>query len=364
MRPSFLLPIVLSTLAPAAGLFAQTTKSDASAMLHKAVTPQYAGTFSPISGFTTQGTSGRSAGTRLVVNNGILQNYYSYGGIGQEWVDNNKLYDLSTDHTEQVNGIHFIYCSSDTNPNGVSVTMNFYDESVYCAGPTNWPTADCSYEIADLPGAQNGNLACWSVDVDLGGVECNLTSDPTGARSLGWGQVWHNDETGPWLADGGYGQTCSFTWFDTNTNTFLGCYWFSCMPHEGFYLQLFGGPIDTNRYWADDLGGASTAFDNGLLDVDFEVKSGNTCTFTLTDTMATGFTHMKLFSSPNPAISPISAFGGNVLIDPLTATPQPVGGTSQTYTIPNLGGDYYTQAACFSNGNLVGFSNALRHQAL
>ena len=158
MRPSFLLPIVLSTLAPAAGLFAQTTKSDASAMLHKAVTPQYAGTFSPISGFTTQGTSGRSAGTRLVVNNGILQNYYSYGGIGQEWVDNNKLYDLSTDHTEQVNGIHFIYCSSDTNPNGVSVTMNFYDESVYCAGPTNWPTADCSYEIADLPGAQNGNL--------------------------------------------------------------------------------------------------------------------------------------------------------------------------------------------------------------
>jgi hypothetical protein len=369
-----LLVLFLATILAPPALFAAQSQDestqkpiDASSWLKPAQTPKYAGTFSPRTGFVKDGKRNTRIGTRLVVNNGILLNYYATPGKGQEWVDNNTLYDLSSDHTEQVNGLQMIYCSADSNPNGVGVNLYIYDHSVYCSGPVNWPVSDCSYSLAGLPGGNNGSLACWIVTTDLYGVECNLTSDPQEARQMGWGQVWDNDTTGPWIADGGYGNTCSYTWWDrtaSNANAFLGCYWFGCFPHEGFYLQLYGGPVDTNRYWAEDLAGTSTSFDNGQLDVDFEVKAGNTVTFQLSDPSSIGFDSMQLYHSPNMAGTAIPYRGGNVLIDPLTATALPIGATSQTYTVPAVMGDYYTQAACFSGGQLLGLSNGLRHQAL
>jgi len=307
-------------------------------------------------------------GQRLILNNSALTPYYTLPGVDQEWVDDYYLQDLATDHTEQVNGMEFIYCSSDANPNGVQVTMTFYDESVYCAGPVNWPVADCSYSIPGLPGGNNGSLACWAVILDFWGVECNLSTDTFGTQLMGWGQVWDNSTSGSWIARGDPGRTNYFTWWDTtapNANAaFQGCYWFGAPPDASFYIRLFGGPIDSNRIWAEYLGGASTAFDNGLLDVDFEVKSGNTVTFDLTDPYATGFDAMLLYHSQSAAGTAIPYRGGNVLIDPATATALPIGGISQTYTVPAVMGDYYTQAACFAGGQLVGFSNGLRHQAL
>ncbi len=333
----------------------------------RAVTPKHAGTFSPKFGWQDSGERSARIGERLIVNNGQLSNYYSIPGANQEWVDNNTLYDLSTDHTEQVNGLQFLYCSSSTNPNGVAMDLYIYDHSVYCAGPVNWPVADCSYALAGLPGGNNGALACWAITVDLYGVECNLTSDPLEQRQMGWGQVWESSDSGPWIAGGGYGNTCTFTWWDrgaSNANAFQGCYWFGCIPHTGFYLQLYGGPVDTNRYWAEDLGGTSTTLDNGLLDVDLEVKTGNTVTFQLSDPEGVGFDGMKLVYSTQPAASPILFGGANVLIDPNFMADRPVGPTSQSFTIPPLTGDYYTQAVCFRGGTAVGLSNALRHQAL
>lgn len=358
--------LLFGVLALAAPLTAQHP-ADATLSLEPAVTPGYAGSFSPKHGWLDGNLRTARIGTRLVVNNSNLSNYYSIPGTGQEWVDNNKLYDLSTDHCEQANGIEFLYCSSDPNPNGVAMILNVYDESIYCAGPPQWPIADCSYSIPNLPGAANGALACWMVTVDLYGVECNLTSDPAQQRRMGWGQVWDNDLTGPWIANGGYGQTSSFTWFDTfasNGNAFLGCYWFGSGPWLGFHFKLFGGPVDTTRYWAEDLGGASTSFDNGLLDVDVEVKNGNHVTFHLADSDGIGFDSMKLLHSTKAPNRPISHRGGNVLIDLSDVFQRSVGAIHQTYTVPPVVGDYYTQAACFRGGQLVGFSNGLRHQAL
>ncbi len=147
--------------------------------LHKAVTPQYAGTFSPLTGFIPEDKFKR---------------------------------DTTGTPEEIVFLLEWAYCSTDTNPNGLSETITIYDESVYCAGPTNWPVFDCGYSVTGLPGGNNGALACWIVSLDLTGVECNV-SDGHGGHA-GWGQIWESTQTGPWLASGGNGQTPTYTWFD------------------------------------------------------------------------------------------------------------------------------------------------------
>ncbi len=329
------------------------------------VAPVHAGTYHPSTGLTPTYSNAR-IGNRWILNS-TLTNYYGIPGTDQEWIDDVFLHDEATDHTDQVNGFEFIYCSADTNPNGTAVTMNFYEESIYCGGPVNWPVSDCSYNIVGLPGGNNGALACWTVLVDLWGVECDLATTSFGQMRTGWGQVWNNNTTGPWTATAGAASTDYWTWFDTtlpNINAFQGCYWNGGLPEKSFYLDMFGGPIDTNRYWADDLGGTSTPFDNGLLDVDNQVKVGNTVTFQLTDPNSVGYDGMQLFHARAPSSWAIPYMGGNVLIEPATMSAMPIGPTSQTYTIPAVMGDRYTQAACFQNGQLVGFSNALRHQAL
>jgi hypothetical protein len=310
--------LMILSLNPAS--FGQTRQKVSSEILPAAL-PRFAGTFSPKLGWQEETPSQQArSGSYLVVNNGRLSNYYSVPGKNQEWVDLNRLYDRNIDHSEQVNGLSYTYCSTNTNPNGMSEIITIYDEAIYCQGPVNWPIADCSYGISNLPGAVNGQLACWTVAVDLWGVECNLTSDPNQPRRMGWGQVWDNSDTGPWIASGGYGQVDNFTWFDWNVpaaNAFQGCYGGWGVPWSGFHMQMFGGPPDTNRYWAEDLGGTSTNLD-----------------------------------------------GGNVLVNPTQHVQLPLGPTSQTYKIHAAGMNFYTQAAGFSNGVFVGFSNGLRHQNL
>ncbi|NQU48856.1 MAG: hypothetical protein HQ519_09435 [Planctomycetes bacterium] len=206
-----------------------------------AVTPNHAGIFAPAGGLNIAGTGGR-VGTVHIVNNSTLTNYFSIPGAQQEWIDNNILMDTDGTGAESVSTLKYTYCSSDVNPNGISEVLTIYDDSIYCAGPSNWPVADCAYSVSGLPGAVNGALACWIVTLDLAGVECNLTDGHGG--SAGWGQVWDNSSTGPWLANGGLGQTNSFTWFDwnvPNANAFQGCYWFGGVPHAGFDMQMLAG---------------------------------------------------------------------------------------------------------------------------
>jgi len=145
-------------------------------------------------------------------------------GPDQEWIDNNILTDTNGTSTEAINCMELMYCSSDVSPNGISQTINVYDDSVYCQGPTNWPVADCSYTVNGLPGGNNGALSCWIITLDLTGVECNLT-DGHGGHS-GWGHIWDNAQTGSSLASGGLGQTPTYTWFDHTQppiNAFQGC---------------------------------------------------------------------------------------------------------------------------------------------
>jgi len=364
MKRPFILFLGLFTAPPALATFPIQHIPEATPQFYQPVAPEYAGTFHPVTGFQPSGGLDRR-GTRLILES-RLTNYFGLPGAGQEWIDDVFLEDLSADHSEQINGMDFTYCSYETNPNGVAVTMNFYDESIYCQGPVNWPVSDCSYVLAGLPGGNNGSLACWTITLDLWGVECDLTT--SGGKRTGWGQVWDNSNSGPWTGTAPPASTDYWTWFDTsapNLNAaFMGCWWNGGLPEKSFYFNLYGGPVDTNRFWAEGLGGTSTVFDNGLLDVVNQVKAGNTVTFELTDPNSIGFDGMQLYHSPNMATSAISYQGGNVLIDPATATALPIGGTSQTYTVPAVMRDYYTQAACFRGGQLVGFSNALRHQSL
>ncbi len=351
-----------------AAAYSQEQAPSKSATIQLAPAPNYAGTFHPAQGFIPDGGRSARVGPRVILNNSGAVKYYTYSYTDQEWIDDYFLEDLATDHTEQITDMSFTYCSSESNPNGVAVTMNFYDESIYCAGPVNWPTADCAYTLSGLPGGNNGAAACWILTLDFTGVECNLTTDTFGNQLMGWGQHWHSDNSGPVVANSSPGRTNYFTWWDhsaPNGNQFNGCYWFGGHPEANFGITLYGGPVDTNRYWAEDLGGSSTAFDNAVLDVDAEVKSGNLVTFNLAPRVGgASFDAMLLVHSKNAASAPISYMGGNALIDPSTMIQRPPGPTSQSYVVPPVSGDYYTQAAGISGGQIVGLSNGLRHQAL
>lgn len=331
--------------------------------IHKAVAPQYAGTFHPSTGLVTPGSErNRAIGNYLIVNNNRLSNYYSVPGKNQEWVDNNVIAYRSTTGDEQANGISYVYCSAETNPNGIFETIHIYDDSVYCAGPTNWPVSDCSYTVEGLPGGNNGNLACWLVVLDLYGVECNLTSGHGG--SMGWGQVWDNDTSGPWIANGGLGQTDSFTWFDRdapNANAFQGCYWFGGLPWVGFSFQLWSGPEDSYRYFAEDLGGTSTALDGWQLQVDRAVKKGEFCTFTASHPQGLPIDSMILLYSTSRGGAPYPHLGGNVLVDPTNFNKTPPLPPTASLQVPGHTPNAYTQAACFFQGSFVGFTHGLNH---
>lgn len=335
----------------------------------KAVTAKLAGTFHPSLGLIQNGgtTSARS-GPDALYNNSSLSNYYSVPGTNQEWIDNFHLLDRNHDNAEQVKGLRYTYCSADANPNGMQEIINIYDDSIYCAGPASWPTADCSYAISGLPGGANGALACWIVNVDLWGVECNLTTDPTGNRLHGWGQVWDNATTGPWLASGGLGQTDSFTWFDpgaVNGNAFLGCYWFGGTPWAGFDMLMEGNVAETISY----VSSAGLGADDGLiLSIDTPAQIGNTVTFTVTDLVAGGPVASTMWASAlrvDVDLTPLFGLDAHLLSDYNSkAWESTSAGGTHTTSVPAIAGGgmtWYTQAAVGAAGVPAKMSNGLAH---
>lgn len=211
--------------------------------------PQFAGVYHPAIGLRKEPNLPR-LGPQEIWNSHTLSNYYTIPGEGQEWIDEGILPSRHAQQIEQVNGFKFTYCSSDMNPNGTTNQVQFYDETVVCMGPTDWPSSDCSYVLGGLPGGSgNGNLACWTVMVDLAGFECELPIDPMQQKLFGWSQTWDNDHSGPWIASRlPPGGDCSWVWFDTtapNRNAaFQGCFWFGCFPPEQFTMSLYGQPDD------------------------------------------------------------------------------------------------------------------------
>jgi len=216
-------------------------------LLLPATAPQHAGVFHPKTGLIPASASSRF-GPDLIFNNSTLQNYYAVPGAGQEWIDQGSLLDRNQNGIEQVNGLNFTYCSEYVDPsqNSLNSVYRLYAEESYCRGPVNWPTSDCSYAIAGLPGGlTNGTVQCWFVELNLsGGFECDLDARPsTGLFS--WSNTFDQDHSGPWLAEGGLNSKNAFVWYDSsagNGNEFQGCFWFGTPPWGGFATQLYGNP--------------------------------------------------------------------------------------------------------------------------
>jgi len=328
----------------------------------KAATPQFAGVYTPSQGFVSSNPNSRS-GPDVLHNNMTLSNYYSVPGAYQEWVDEFAMADRGVNDTEQLNGFDFIYCSSEVDSatgNTGTCTLNFYDENIYCGGPVNWPTADCSYAIAGIPMTDaNGNFACWIVGVDLqGGAECNLTTEGAAMKLGGWGAVWDHGNTGPWLASGGYGNGDAFTWFDTLTGTLTGCYWFGGVPFAGFGIQMYGTVDDTQAYYSS----APDVNDTLTYSCPTAVVGGSTATFEVADP-ASGADY-RMIAAPNSLEMGFN--DGTLLVDyfnRFNGSPFLMPGGSLTVNVPSLSGSVYTQAAetMGSATNVTAFSNGLVH---
>jgi len=330
------------------------------------VNPTFAGVYHPSTGLVSGNGNTAKAGPDTIYNNNLLSGYYSVPGVNQEWIDNGKLADRNHDHLDQINGFDFTYCSAAAN--GVDDVVNFYDESVYCGGPTNWPVADCAYGFAGLPGGNNGNLACWIVTVDLCGVECNLTTDPAQNRSFGWSHTWNDGTTGPWIANGGAGQTDSFTWYDTaaaNANSaYQGCFWFGGIPWAGFAMAAMGNPVETTSYSS----AAGNGVDDSLcLSMDASAQIGATINLTVSDAAGNPMASTWWASASSADMDLSGAFGidAHLLADYSSRVTESSSATGvHTLTVPGAAGGgmtWYSQAAMGAAGVPSAMSNGLAH---
>jgi hypothetical protein len=360
---------ILTGAAALALITGATAQQKQTMTVNKATTnAQFAGQYHPSTGLVQPNGGQAKLGPDSIYNNNVLTGYYSVPGADQEWIDEGVLVDRNSTSTDQVNGMDFTYCSADSNPNGIATVVTMYDETVRCAGPASWPTADCAYGVAGLPGGNNGNLACWIVTLDLTGFECNLTTDASGNQLFGYAMTWDNSSTGPWLSNGGLGNDNSFVWFDTlapNANAaFLGCYWFGGTPHAGFAAQMFGNPVETTSY---SSAGGPGADDSLILTVDTSVQVGSTVNFTVQDGPFGSATSSAMWASSRAVDVDLSgAFGidAHLLADYRSRRfLSSAAGGVHTLTVPAIAGGgktWYTQAAD-SNAGPTAMSNALAH---
>ncbi len=355
-----------AVLALTAGLTAQSQLP-----VQKATTPQFAGVYTLDGGLQKTAVNGRS-GPAVIFNNMILSGYYSVPGAGQEWIDEGGLMDRNTSLTDQINGFQFVYCSTEPDPTGNSGTIDitFYDETVRCAGPPTWPTANCAYSIVGLPlGGPTGNIQCWIVTVDLGcGFECppDLTSDfrteEMGVvdRLFGWGFIPMQNNTGPWLAKGGYRRDNSFTWFDPTTGAFIGCFWFGGFPFANFAMKLYGNAVNVRAYDSP----TNPLVNNVCLTINAQPASGANVTFTATTPAGGGGGSYWFAAALNSADLPVG--GQQLLAGPsfLAPTPLPMAGGVLTVTLPAMPPTVYCIAAETTGpptpGAMTGLSNGLK----
>lgn len=245
--------------------------------------PQFAGVYHPRFGFREATDRGARFGPEIVWNAPQLSNYYSIPGAEQEWVDGGTLRRRHAEPREQFNSLEFTYCTSINPPAGLASTMRFYDEHVECRGPSAWPTANCSYGLSGLPGHSNANstLSCWTVAVDLSGVECDLALDPVQNRMFGWSNTWENDDTGPWLTwANAPGVDNSFMWYDRVAMTNEGCWWHGGLAILQFDLRLWGQPPEVFAYTSQAGVGADMSL---ALEAHDTARAGASILFTLID---------------------------------------------------------------------------------
>jgi hypothetical protein len=325
------------------------------------VNPTFVGIYHPSSGFVSSNRNTVRSGPDVLYNDNVLTNYYSVQGADQEWIDFGELADRNHDSIEQINGFNFTYCSAA--PNGVDDVVRFYDESIYCSGPPTWPTTDCAYGLAGLPGGNNGNLACWIVTVDLCGIECNLTTDAAQNRLFGWSHTWADNYTGPWISKGGSRQHTAFTWYDTlaaNANSaYQGCFWFF-LNWTGFAMAAEGNPIETISY-SSAMG--SGAGDTLCLSMDLSAQVGATVTLTVSSGGVP--TASTWWAGANRVDNYIPTIDAHELAHYATRSTDNTSATgAHTLTVPPAAGGgmtWYSQAAWIRGGGPGLMSNGLAH---
>jgi len=335
--------------------------------VQKATTPRSAGVYRMAEGTLDRSAATPRGGPAVIFNNMTLSGYYSVPGANQEWIDEGGLLDRNTSLSDQINGFDFVYCSTEPDPtqNSGTITITFYDDTVRCAGPPTWPTNNCAYDVIGLPlGGATGNIQCWIVSVDLQfGFECppnhsfpDFRTEEMGVvdRLFGWGFIPWQNNTGPWLAKGGYRRDNSFTWFDPTTGAFIGCFWFGGFPFANFAMRLYGNPVDMHYLNPSNPVGQFNPPNPLAMDSDDEVLAGGTITIT----MVAGWDPAKWYwlLASTDCRTPGLQLGANgeLIIDHttlLSMAPMPTQTT--TYTVPPRvrGFTIYLQSICLDNTN-------------
>lgn len=330
----------------------------------------FAGTYHPLHGFRAAAASNdlTAHSPGLIYNNTVLTAYYSLPGQDQEWIDEGRASNTDGDLREQILGATITYCTSSSVP--VEGVLRLYDETVICAGPSSWPTANCSYTLRDLPGSTSGGVDCYTVALDFAGLECDL-SIATAQTRFGWSITWSDSLTAEQIAWGGAGNDNSFVWFDTtapNRNAaFLGCYWFNGLPKADFALRLEGPPPDTYVDRASSPG----AQDRLNLSLDHSLQSFTSVQFALTDLSNQQAVDGALWFSPNRVENHLAqsalALDAHELAQYATRFRPPNRLISQAgvfdLTVGSLpAGTVYSQAAQLdAQGKVLALSNALMH---
>jgi hypothetical protein len=171
------------------------------------------------------------------------------------------LADRISQNWEQLNGFSLNYCTDSIDPTGAGAQLqvSFYQDYTPCTSPG---VPDCTYILSGLPLSMNGNATCWSISVDLSGMECMPglstpfpTEDLNGAsRSAGItlefllpaGAI---GSIGPMIGGtNGYGNLDQF-WVNDPSGASTGCRSWNGNPYSSFGFALQAPHAGARNYF-------------------------------------------------------------------------------------------------------------------
>ncbi len=347
---------------------------------NRTVAPQH-GVYKMESGFELTQSTPRTGPDTLFNNRG---GEYYFDTLNQstsfEYVDEGSFPQTGVNGTEQVNELVWEYCSFEPDdPGGVALNpgsvMTFYNETIFNAGATGWPTFQCGYAIAGLP-QWDGNpagLNCWIITLDLsGGFECTLPQEQTlgGAETFGWSNTYLSLNTGPVFGStNGYGVVDGFEWYDLTQpagaeyqfNVFFGG---GPKAQANWNLELNGYANDTEAYYS----AAPLANDTVQWNTSGEVRAGSLAGWVVEN--PDGVSNYGMLVSNGAVDSPVVAGGtASLLVNSsgLLTSPIPMG-TAGSFGVnlpPSIPSSIFTQAVqhtgALSLASTTAASNGLQH---
>lgn len=311
------------TLAAVAGLVAGASAQQ-TLPVEKVTNLSY-GTYDFQDGFTRTTGNNRASGPDTLFSTINCSAYY-YGIIGlpffkHEWLDEAQLADRGVMGVEEVNGMTWAYCNTDT-LGYFDVVVSLYNDTVTGSGPSIWVDgqaifADCAYLVPNMPDG-----GCWNITLDLScGFECILpqTSNPlSGAMgTIGWSTTPYTQAVfhGPILNKqgcAGPGTQDLFEWRDW-TGAFTGfayyhagTYWFGGPPkiRADFLVEFVGSPEDVVGVYG------SGSLDVLCLNATTNPAPGGSLGMLVEDAAAGNRSYILLVNGGNPANASMSNGNG------------------------------------------------------